>query len=215
MKKGLICIGILFQFFYTANAQERKSIDEHQSKGPQSKINRVERHERMAKWLQLTEDQKKQMQQIRDENKKKLELLEQQQTITVKEYNDRKTALRKEMQAKREAVLTKQQKDRIATAKELQQLKKQEMFVKRMGAMKEKLNLTDDQAKQFKLLREKNQSEITKIKNDSKLNDQEKKVRIRTVVENGKESAKKLLTSEQLTKLDQMKEHKKMERKRK
>jgi len=210
MKKTLIIAVLLFSFLNVIIAQENwKMKKDNQDQKMQQGNKKGHDREKMAKLLQLTEDQKKQFQQIRKENKIKMDLLDEQQSITVKEYNDRKTILRKEMQSKRESILTKQQKDRIATAKELRELKKREMFVKRMGMMKEKLNLTEEQVKQLSTLDEKNKLAVDKIKNDSKLNDQEKRMKIKTVIASSKELRKKILTAEQLDTLEKMQKNKK------
>lgn len=213
MKK--IVLFILFVMFtgLLTNAQEMPCNKGMMKKNDSQKEARgrigMEQRKKMAQFLQLTEDQKTQMKAIRQDFQKKMDALDQQQNITVKEYNDRKTQLRKELQSKREALLTKEQKDKIATARELKALKQKEMFVKRMAMMKDRLDLTDDQVKQLKALHEKNSSAVENVKKDNKLNDQEKKMRLKSIKGTAIEERKKILNEEQLKKLASMKKNRK------
>ena len=132
-------------------------------------------------------------------------MLDKQQSLTIKEYNDRKSALRKEVIAKRQSIFTKEQKNRIETAKQLKELRKKEMRIKRFGRMREKLDLSDDQVKQMNALQEKRRADMDKIKNDSKLNDQEKRIQMKEIMKAGKDAGKKILTEEQLNKMQNLK----------
>jgi Spy/CpxP family protein refolding chaperone len=75
--------------------------------------------------------------------------------------------------------------------------------------MKSNLSLTDDQLKKITALQEKTKSDIDKIKKDDKLNDQEKKIEIKKIMESAKENRLKIFTPEQTKKIEEMKKNKK------
>ena len=202
MKKILILI-VTISSFTISQAQEKcnkEAMHQGDKKASQQKNSGKERKLKMMQALGLSESQKSQMRSIHEEEKKKMEALSLQQTITVKEYNDKKTAIRNEMQTKRQAVLTKEQKDKIASIKAERENKKNEMYDKKMARMKEKLSLTEDQTKQMNALRQKTKADVESIKNNNKLNDQEKKTQIKSLIKNAKDAKMNILTKEQLIK---------------
>lgn len=203
MKKTIILILAILTFTNSQSQDKCKKDAMHQgdNKSKHQGNSRKEKKVKMMQALGLSEDQKSQMRSIREEEKKKMEALNQQQTITVKELNDKKTAIRKEMQAKRQAVLTKEQKDKIASIKAERENKKNEMYEKKMAKMKVVANLTDEQTKQMNALHLKTKSDIESIKNNNKLNDQEKKTQIKATIKSAKDARMNVLTKEQLIKM--------------
>lgn len=189
---------VSFSFAQQDNMQVHDLKEKKFGKGNNNK-------KKMGDKLQLTDAQKKQLKVIQQDYQNKIDLLDKQQSLTIKEYNDRKTALRKELIAKRQSIFTKEQKNRIETAKQLKELRKKEMRIKRFGRMREKLDLSDDQVKQMNALQEKRRADMDKIKNDSKLNDQEKRIQMKEIMKAGKDAGKKILTEEQLNKMQNLK----------
>jgi primosomal protein N' len=100
--------------------------DDHQS-GEMKKA--AEKRKAVMKMLDLTEAQKNDLKKMHAEMKNKMDALEKEQTITVKEYNDRKTALKKEMDSKRDQILTKEQKDKIASMKANREKEKKKILL--------------------------------------------------------------------------------------
>ena len=203
MKKILILIVAVLSFSIS-QAQEpskKEAIHQGDKKNNHQNNPRKERKHKMVQALALSESQKSQMRSIRVDEKKKMEALSLQQTITVKEYNDKKTAIRKEMQAKRQTVLTKEQKDKIASMKAERENKKNERYEKKMAKMKETVNLTEDQTKQMNALRQKTKADVEGIKNNNKLNDQEKKTQLKAAIKNARDASMNILTKEQLIKM--------------
>ena len=203
MKKILILIVAVLPFSIS-QAQEpskKEAIHQGEKKNNHQNNPRKERKHKMVQALALSESQKSQMRSIRVDEKKKMEALSLQQTITVKEYNDKKTAIRKEMQAKRQAVLTKEQKDKIASMKAERENKKNERYEKKMAKMKETVNLTEDQTKQMNALRQKTKADVEGIKNNGKLNDQEKKTQLKAAIKNARDASMNILTKDQLIKM--------------
>ncbi len=203
MKKiTLSLVSLLMIVSYSFAQQEAAGTQDFKAKRFDKRKNNPKK---MGEILQLTDSQKKQMKEFHQDYQKKIDDLNLQQNLTIKEYNDRKTALRKELIAKRQSVMTKEQKNRMETAKQLRELKKKEMQIKTFGKMREKLDLSDDQVNQMKVLNEKNRISIEKIKNDPKLNDQEKRIKMKAMRTEGKEARKKILTEQQLGKLETLK----------
>jgi len=203
MKKLLIIIALL-SVALGSNAQDQckmKNNNQHQHQSQGKGHGKKQKMQEMMKSLNLTSEQKAKLKEAGNDSRKKIKALELQQNLTLKEYNDKKTAIRKEMQAKREAILTKEQKDKIASMKSDREKKKDEMYDKKMGKMKEKLGLTDDQARQMNALRQKTKDDINSIKNNNKLNDQEKRTQIKELMRKAKENRMNILTKEQLIKM--------------
>lgn len=159
----------------------------------------------MMSQLNLSADQKEKMKSLREEGKKKMDDLNSNTSITVKEFNDRKTAIKKEMNQKRDAILTNDQKDQLAKAKTSQQQKREENFNKKLDRQKTKLGLSDDQVQKMKSLHDKTKSDVETIKNDNKLNDQEKKMKIKAIMKKAKENRNNIYTKEQRNKIEEHK----------
>ena len=170
--------------------------------------NRKENFENISTELNLTTDQQSKMKSIGEDYKKKMEDLDNQQSLSIKEYNDKKTTLRKEMMSKREAVLTKEQKDKLTSIKSERESRQKENAGKRFEMMKKNLSLTDEQASKISAMQNKMIADVSAIRKDEKLNDQEKKVRINKLREDLKLSTSKILTEEQKTKLNELRKNK-------
>jgi Spy/CpxP family protein refolding chaperone len=207
MKKGTLFLVLILALGTSVFGQENSSSQRKWDMpfSNQRPKNNHKKGQRLVKMLELSSDQQKQMKQIREEEKKKMQQLEQQQDITVKAYNDKKTVIRKERKAKRDAVLTPEQKQKIASLKDIQKKKKELMMATRQFRMKAQLNLTEGQSNQLNQLQEKNRAAMDKIKNDSNLNDQQKKLQMQQLKESAKASRDKIFTPEQLEKIKSMK----------
>lgn len=208
--KNLITLIMAVLSFSMAHAQEKCQKGGKRQDHPQGKHQMNpdrDGKKKMMESIGLTDEQKSKMKAIHEESRKKMEALKQQQSLTIKEFNDKKTAIRNEMKAKREALLTKEQKDKIASMKSDMERKKEEINDKKLAKMKEKLSLSDDQIKQMNAIRQKTKSDINAIKNNSKLNDEEKKSQIKTLVKNSRDARMNVLTKEQLIKMANSPKH--------
>jgi hypothetical protein len=164
--------------------------------------------EMMSK-LNLNADQKEKMKSLRQERKKKMDELNANTSITVKAFNDKKTALRQEMRKRREAILTNEQKDQLAKTRNDKMLARENNFNQKIARQKSNLGLNDDQVNKMKSLREKTKTDVALVKNDNKLNDQEKRVKIKSLMEKAKEERKHIYTKEQLNKIETHRQQKK------
>ncbi len=209
--KKIIFIALVMLALSTSFAQPKcqKGTNKDNHQGMHKKDNKL-----MGQ-LNLSTEQKSKLKEIKEEFRKKQETLGTEQNITVKEFNDRATALRREMRDKRDQILTAEQKQKLANIKEEIEKKKEERFSHHLDKMKTKLSLTDDQVSQIKQNRDKLRNDILKIKNDSKLNDQQKRMKIRALILQQKESRSKMFTSDQLKKIEERKKQKPQKQKEK
>lgn len=197
MKKLLIPLIAFFAFTITASAQ--------------GKMNKKGRHhhkhkkEMVARQLNFTDAQKAQAKTINEDFRKKLQNLNKQENITVKEQRDRKYALLKERKTKMGDLLTAEQKTKMASLKTERKIKNEERYSKRLDKMKTNLSLTNDQVAKLKAQRSatKNKAEI--IKNNEALSREQKKEQMIALKAEAKEQHKKIFTPEQLKKKEEMK----------
>jgi hypothetical protein len=207
MKKQLTTL-LLVSAMFSVHAQDNDQRPGHkQQQQPRADQRRAERREMMQS-LNLSEDQKTKMKSIREEQATKMQALEKEQNITVKQYNDRKTALQNEMKSKREAVLTAEQKSKLAERKAKQAAQKNEQFANRMNKMSSSLGLSDEQKKKMESLRESNQAKVKSIKEDASLNNQQKKIKLMELKKEAQTNRKKILTPDQLQKMEEIKKKK-------
>ena len=196
MKKLFIPIIAIFALTVTANAQDKMSKKGHHQK-----------HERgmMAKQLDFTDAQKNQAKIINEDSRKKKQDLNKNESITVKEMRDRKTAILKEKKNKMDGLLTADQKTKMAGIKAQQKVKKEEHFAKHIDKMKTSLNLSDDQVTKLKSQRSANHAKAEKIKNNESLSREQKKEQMMALKTEAKEQNKKIFTPEQIKKREEMK----------
>lgn len=79
--------------------------------------------------------------------------------------------------------------------------------------MMKQLNLTEDQQKQMKTLRESNKVKRDAIKNDATLTDEQKKEQLKSLRKSQKDQLQSLLNEEQKKKMEEIKMKKKAEKK--
>ena len=106
MKNPLITLFAVAALPTSATAQEKRMM-KHPGK-------MKHQHGMMARDLNLSEDQKKQAKTYREDFRKKMQELNKNENITVKEMRDRKEALQKEQRNKMQSLLTAEQKNKIA-----------------------------------------------------------------------------------------------------
>jgi Spy/CpxP family protein refolding chaperone len=195
MKKLLIPLVAIFALAATANAQDKmgkKGHQRHHQKGM------------MAKELNLSDAQKAQAKTINADYRKKMQDLNKQDNITVKEMRNRKAAIQKDRKTKMDGLLTADQKNKIAQAKADRKVKSEERSVKRMDKMKSNLNLSDEQVSKLKAQRSATQAKVEKIKNNESLSREQKKEQMMALKAEAKEQHDKVLTPEQLKKKEEM-----------
>src|ERR1043165_3553210 len=114
MKKIVLTLLVAAVGIVTVQAQE---IPERKSEFRQHHRPDMPRKKQMAN-LNLTEEQKAKYKELAQEERKQFEALDKQDNITVKEAREKRVALQKEFQDKRQSLLTTEQKAQIEKDKE-------------------------------------------------------------------------------------------------
>ena len=197
MKNVFITLFAVAALSIPATAQQKKGMKgRHHHKG---------QHGMMAKQLNFSEDQKKQAKIFNADFRKKMQELNKNESITVKEMRDRKQALRKEQKAKMDGLLTPEQKAKMVQLKADQKIKKDQHFAKHLDKMKTNLALSEAQVGQLKTQREGIQSKMKSIRENEALSRQQKQEQMMTLKNDAKEQRKKIFTADQLKKMEEMK----------
>ena len=149
------------------------------------------------KELNLSDAQKESFKKQRSEFKQRMDALKKEENITVKEWKSRMENLRKENQSAMQNILTPEQKEKMKSMRG----KAGEM---QMQGMKERLNLTDDQAVQLKKQQSATQKQMQAIRENASLSSEQKKEAAKKLMEEQKESMEKLLSEEQKKKFKEM-----------
>ncbi|HEX2628624.1 MAG TPA: hypothetical protein VHM26_06430, partial [Chitinophagaceae bacterium] len=142
MKKIVLTLLVAAVGIVTVQAQE---IPERKSEFRPHHRPDMPRKKQMAN-LNLTEEQKAKYKELAQEERKQFEALDKQDNITVKEAREKRVAIQKEFQDKRQSLLTTEQKAQIEKDKEARKEKTREYGKRHDDKMKERLGLTDEQA---------------------------------------------------------------------
>jgi len=208
MKKILSILAIT-AISFSVTAQEKKETPRQNNPSHQQHMRHGGKHHgQMMKNLDLTDAQKVQMKANREEYKNKMQLLKQDQNITMKEFNEKKEALHKEQKAKMLALLTPEQKNKMAEMKATQEKQREASYNKHFEEMKIKLALTEDQAAKLKSQHETTIANMKALRENEKLSMEEKKQQMKAIKESSKEQRKNILTADQLKKLEEMHKNK-------
>ncbi len=197
MKKILITLLTITTLSGAALAQEKGFMKGHQHHKHQ--------HGMMAKQLNFSDDQKKQAKAFHEDFRKKMEELNKNENITVKEMRDRKAALLKEQKTKMDGLLTPEQKNKLVQLKAQQKVKAEERYAKHLEKMKTDLALSDAQVAQMKTQREDIHSKMKTIRENESLSRVQKQEQMMVLKTEAKEQRKKIFTADQLKKMEEMK----------
>ncbi len=203
MKKVVMGLMALVILTVSASAQQKREM-----KGKHHMHQKMA----MAQQLNFSEDQKKQAKLIKESFRKRMQELNKNEAITVKEFRDRKYAMHQEQKAKMQGLLTGEQKAKMEQMKADHKVKAQEHFAKRLEKMQTHLGLTDDQTSKMKTQREEMMMKMKSINEDTKMDRLAKKEKMAAIKSQMKEDHKKIFTADQLKKMEEMKKHK-MDRK--
>ncbi len=215
MKRSLVLIVAAIAINLSASAQEKQELKQYK-KDVYKSHHKGKAHDRkeMMKNLNLTEDQKKQLKTNHEEFKTKMQALDKEQNITVKEMRERKAALMKEQKTKNETIFTPEQKEKMAQEKIKRENEEKLRAEKRLDHMKTTLSLTDDQVAKLKTQNEENRAKMKAIKENESLDRTAKKEQMMALKNNAKEQRKTILTADQLKKLEESKKEKTRESKK-
>ena len=198
MKKLLIPLIAIFALTATVSAQDKMSKKGHHNKHQKGM---------MAKQLNFTDAQKAQVKTINEDSRKKMQELNKNEGITVKEQRDRKAAILKERKTKMDGLLTAEQKTKMTQLRAEHKAKKEAGYAKRLDKMKTNLNLTDEQVTKLKAQQAANRAKAEQIKNNESLSREQKKEQMMALKTQAKDQHNKIFTPEQLKKKEEMKKN--------
>jgi len=161
----------------------------------------------MAKQLNFSEDQKKQAATYKQDLRSKMQELNKQENITVKEQRDRRNAIMKEHKAKMDGLLTAEQKTKMAQLKKEGKEKREQHYAKHLDRMKTQLGLSDAQVTRMKAQRETVAAKRKAIMDNASLSREQKKTQMIALKNESKEERKKIFTPEQLKKMEELKKN--------
>jgi periplasmic protein CpxP/Spy len=195
MKKIIVSIIAFGCFILSATAQDKTDMQNHSHN----------QREMVIKQLNLTPDQQQKLQASREDFKTQMIALNQDESITLKEYRDKIYIMRKEQKMQFLNILTADQKAKLEQIKKDNKAKRELMASKRIDKLKMQLNLSDEQIATIKANREAERSKLeTIIQNDS-LSRTDKKEQLMTIKEANKDSMKTVLTADQYAKWQELK----------
>ena len=201
MKKILVSVIAFGCFILSATAQDKMDRHDHLH----------HQREMVIKQLNLTPDQQKQLDANRANFKTQMIALNKDESITVKEYRDKKYALRKEQKEDFMKLLTPDQKTKLIQIRQDMKAKADTMAIKRLDRMKLKLNLSNEQIATIKANRQAARSKIEALMQNDSLSRTDKQAQLMAIRDANKDSMKTVLTADQYNKWEDMKKQR-MER---
>lgn len=195
-------------FAGAAQAQTKQDSSWHHHKGG---------HEMVMKQLNLTPDQQSQLKSIHENERKEMQALKNNSSLTADQLKDQRKELHKKYQDQMQTVFTPAQKEQLKklraerkdkVGKKDHKNKNRKDFAKR-GNFQKELNLTQAQQDQLAKMRTDLKSQMQSIHNDQSLTQDQKKEKIHSLMKDQKDKFKSVLTKEQIEKLQSLrKEHK-------
>lgn len=200
MKKIFLSALVLGSFMMDATAQESMSVEKHerqQSKGQ----HKDGRHEKMMKDVNLTEAQKSEMQANRQAMKSQMEAIDKDVTLSDAQKSEKKQALKQQVKSQNKQILTPEQQAKMQAAKKARHDQDGDKK-KRLADMKDELGLSDEQVMQLKALDVSLHAKMKSIRNDSKMDEAEKKKQMMELKKSTREKQRALLSADQIKKLE-------------
>lgn len=200
--KKLLSIIVIIAISLSATAQEKRHKMQDKCGLSEGKHRPRKPHNRqMMKELNFSEAQKSTLRANRESLRQKLQQLEKEENITVKEYRSRKAALIKENRAAMQSVLTPEQQQNMAEMKMKREQQNKERDNLRVEKMKSTLSLTSEQAAQIKSQQEAVRMKQQAIRENETLSMEQKKQQMKALHESARQERMKVLTAEQQEKM--------------
>lgn len=168
--------------------------------------------------LNLSEEQKANMQKIREDFKKKMDELKKQDQITVAEMKQRRQALQEQHKAQVDAILTPAQKDQLAKMKTERKNMNREgkgrfhkgghAFGSRGADLQKELKLTADQQQKVAKIRSDFRTKMQALRSDNSVSLDQKKEKMQELMKQHQEEMKTVLTKEQMEKVKSLRQEK-------
>lgn len=208
MKKIFIALAALL-IITTVQAQKNQresKAQQHQKLEKKKKLMQGKQH--VAKKLNFSDDQKKQMKDLKKDFNAKMKALKTNEAITVKEQRDKMFELKRNHQTAVQNVYNAEQKKQIADMKVKGKEKMAKSQDKRLEKMKTNLNLSDDQTTKLKATNEKLKNEMKALKENENISRTELQNKMKQLKENHKKDVESIFTKEQKEKIEERKNKK-------
>lgn len=196
MKKIVLSLLIISMAAVTTQAQDMR---------PRKHNMQRDRHVMMAEKLNFSEDQKAKMKTMNEEFRTKMMDSRKNDNITVKEWKGRMETLRKDHKTKMEGLLTGEQKAQIEKMKTERKAMRDIDAKARMGKMKIRLGLSDEQASKFSKNHSEMEEKMKALRENKTLDGEKKREQMEELMKEQKEKMKSILTEEQMKKLQERK----------
>ncbi len=157
--------------------------------------------------VRYTPEQRKQIQSIDADYRKKKEELYKQDNLTLGAYKSQLIGLDKDRRSKMQALLTDDQKKQIADSKQRAAENAQVMAAAHLEWMKISLQLTDDQASKIKAQSETFRAQVQAIRENDNLLPDQKREQMKALFDKQKADFASVLTPDQQAKFKDMHAH--------
>lgn len=205
-----ISIALLLTLFLAAGMSAQtadQSAPPAVARGPHAGKRGVDR---MAQQLNLTDQQKTQMQSLFQAQRQQAQSIRQDTSLTAQQKQDKLKQLRESTHQQMQGVLTPEQQQKF------QQLRSEHEGMGKdhmgrggmgpgggMGAMA-RLNLTPDQKSKIQPIMQSSRQQVQAVRADSSLTPEQKQAKVREIHQNAMSQAKAVLTPEQQQQLQEM-----------
>jgi periplasmic protein CpxP/Spy len=203
MKKTLLTLLAFSAITISAAAQEQQTqpVGPHQH----TQCDRSHEHGMGMQALNLTADQKAKLKAYDHSFRTQMDSLRKNEDITVRQSRDQEYALRQQRKANFESILTADQKAKLKQLKDDRMAQHDSTMSRHLDRMKTKLGLTDEQVAQIKAQHDAIREKIISIRENDSLTREQKEEQLSSIKNEGKDGFKKILTPDQLNKLEEMK----------
>ncbi|MBP9097986.1 MAG: hypothetical protein KBF74_04160 [Ferruginibacter sp.] len=208
--KKLLSIIVIIAISLSATAQQNRDALPRKDGMHGGKHKPGKMHNRqMMKEMNFSDAQKAQLKANRESYKAKMQQLNQQQDITVKEFKARKEALNKEQRSSMQSILTAEQKSKMAEMRTKREQENKARENKRFEKMKTNLSLSNEQASQIKAQNETVFNNLKAIRENESLSMEQKKQQMKAIKDAARQERMKVLTTEQQQKMEDLKKENK------
>lgn len=197
--KKIILSALVLSLAFAVKAQE---IPDRKSEKP-GMMHKQRHHGGMdqLKNLNLTEEQKAKFKSQNETFRNQMAELKKNENITVKEWKEKAESIRNAHKEAMKNILTTEQKAKMQKMREEEKAKHEEMAKKMGDRIKTDLNLTAEQSAKLESNRNAVRDEMTKIRENKALTEQQKREQMMQLHKKQKENLKSILTPEQLEKM--------------
>jgi len=207
MKKlfiGMIALALGAGAAHAQEAPPQKPMDHPRHRESGSGHEGHGRDQMLSKKLNFSDQQKQQLKDINQQYHQQLADLHKNLDITVREQRTRMAAIHKDHQQQIQNLFTPEQKAQLQKMKDERQEMAKVNAKARAEKMKIKLGLSDEQAQKLKDLRTATFTKIKDIRSNESLSADQKREKMKAIVQDQKQQLKSVLTPDQLKQLDEM-----------